>query len=169
MPDQFNVLTWLDNYLQNVPGINPEKINAITNFSLMWNLFESVLGNNTMSIQRISQIATLISTKDNCNDFYREYFSYFKDRYVDEIGNTKAIFNNLAFRANDKKDFVEQTLKSEGLNAAEAIEALLIIIYRLRNNLFHGEKELHTIHTQYENFNNANLFLSKLLDIHKAG
>lgn len=71
------------------------------------------------------------------------------------------------FRQYDRKEFVESVLKRTEHNPVNIIEAILIIIYRLRNNIFHGEKELHTIHLQHDNFNCANRFLAEILTINK--
>ncbi|MCJ7553556.1 MAG: hypothetical protein MUO34_06690 [Ignavibacteriaceae bacterium] len=167
MPKQFEVLDWLNIHFPNVPDFNRDKITAVTDFSLMWNLFESELGHNGMNIQRISQIAQIIADKSSGNNFYNDYYQYFKTRYTIDKKTTNEIFNKLAFRPNDQKDFVATVLKSEDQNAENIIKAILIIIYRFRNNLFHGEKELHNIHTQYENFNWANSFLAEILTINK--
>jgi len=40
----------------------------------------------------------------------------------------------------------------------------LVIIYRLRNNLFHGDKWSYNLQGQYENFTKANEFLMALMD-----
>ena len=64
---------------------------------------------------------------------------------------------------------LEQKVKSvlEGkVNAVDDIVfALLIIIFRLRNNLFHGEKWVYKLDDQVDNFRNANQVLAKFLDL----
>lgn len=167
MPYQFDVLNWLNKHFNNVPDFNRDEINSVTDFSLMWNLLENELGNNQMSIDQLGVIARTIAVKPNCNDFYQPYLTYFQNRYITQ-NNTNNIFENLLFRRNDKKEFVADVLKGNLTNPQEIIEAILIIIYRFRNNLFHGEKELHNIHTQYNNFNMANKFLAHILTINKT-
>jgi len=167
MPDQFNVLNWLNNYFPNAPEFNREDIKAVTDFSLMWNLFEFKLGESDMNIARLAVIAENITQLSAGNLFYQKYLEYFQDRYINEESTTNNLFNGLAFRQNDKRDFVADVLKGNNNNATNIIEAILIILYRLRNNLFHGEKQLHNIHNQYDNFNIANEFLSEILTINK--
>lgn len=168
MPDQFNVLNWLNNYFPNAPEFNREDIKAVTDFSLMWNLFEFDMGNRNMNIQRIIECASKIADKTPGNNFYDEFYQYFKHRYVNEDNTINNLFEQLRFRPGDKKDFVADVLLDNENSAASKIEAILIILFRLRNNLFHGEKQLHNIHNQYDNFNIANEFLSEILEINKA-
>ena len=49
----------------------------------------------------------------------------------------------------------------------EILKALLYILYRFRNNLFHGEKEVVRLNGQIENFKVANDLLAKVLEIMK--
>lgn len=167
MPDTFDVRNWLNNYFPNAE-FNRDEVNTVTDFSLMWNLFEFEMGNRQMSIQQITACALQIVNKAPGNDFYNDYYQYFRDRYINVDNTTNDLFDGLAFRPNDKKDFVANVLKDDNPGPGSIIEAILIIIYRFRNNLFHGEKRLHNIHTQYENFNMANEFLANILTINKT-
>jgi hypothetical protein len=47
-------------------------------------------------------------------------------------------------------------MKGEAADLSEVAAALLIIVYRLRNNLFHGVKWAYEIQGQLENFNHGN-------------
>ena len=46
--------------------------------------------------------------------------------------------------------------------------AMLIIIYRLRSNLFHGEKSVYELPGQVENFRMANQVLMTFLDRYRG-
>lgn len=61
---------------------------------------------------------------------------------------------------------VEAVLKGENANLGDTAAALLIVIYRLRNNLFHGVKWAYGIRGQRENFENANALLMSALELH---
>ena len=167
MYERLNVLDWLNSYYNNSTNFSDEKINAVRDFSLLWNLFESKLGKRHINIQILSNIAYSIYRSCNQQDFYTPYLQYFQRRYLNEGNNVNQLFLQLVFRPNDRKELVESVLKQTERNPVKIIEAILIIIYRLRNNMFHGEKELHNIHTQYDNFNNANRFLAELLMLNK--
>jgi hypothetical protein len=53
----------------------------------------------------------------------------------------------------------------EGTNnqSADSVAALLIVVYRLRNNLFHGEKWAYEMKDQRSNFEQANEVLMKAM------
>lgn len=166
MCNRADIIQWLNNYYDNALNFNRDEINTVTDFSLLWNLFESVLGERRMQINRLTTIATIINRKSNGSNFYDPYLAYFQRRYVNN-NNTNNLFEGLLFRQNDNRELVRNVLIGQEQNAEKIIEAILIIIYRFRNNLFHGEKELHNIHTQYENFQQANRFIMNILEINK--
>lgn len=50
---------------------------------------------------------------------------------------------------------------------AAVLTALLLIVHRLRNNLFHGPKWSYGIADRRANFDNANLVLMAAMDMHR--
>jgi len=58
---------------------------------------------------------------------------------------------------------VESVLLGEANGKGAVLLALLIIIYRLRNNLFHGLKTLDILNDQVENLKTATYCLSIVL------
>ena len=54
---------------------------------------------------------------------------------------------------------MKQVLRGENNNHADSVAGLLIVIYRLRNNLFHGIKWAYGIQGQRNNFEQANAAL----------
>jgi len=95
-------------------------------------------------------------------DFQVSY-NYFRNRYV---GDAEALerFDHLNFRPNDRKAFVSQILHDPNSSVADIVLAITIIVYRLRNNMFHGEKDMRFIDGQVGNFEQANAFLKALLN-----
>ena len=53
-------------------------------------------------------------------------------------------------------------------DAWEDAAGLLIVVYRLRNNLFHGLKWAYAIRGQHANFGNANTALARALELGNA-
>jgi hypothetical protein len=101
---------------------------------------------------------------------YKEYLKYithhyFRNRYVAN-GQTTEIFNSLTFKDNDNKPLVRQTLLSQSPLQAEKTEALLRIIFRLRNNLMHGGKKPEIFYEQDKNFKHANAFLMDICNLY---
>ena len=60
---------------------------------------------------------------------------------------------------------VEAVLSEAQTGSAETILALLIIVYRLRNNLFHGEKWSYYFKDQLGNFTHASAILMRTVEL----
>ena len=71
-------------------------------------------------------------------------------------------------RSNDHRALVEKVLKGQSTDDTEIVSAILIIVFRLRNNLFHGVKWSYGIRGQLENFRNANNVLMSVIEMHQA-
>lgn len=61
---------------------------------------------------------------------------------------------------------MERVVRRQSQDEAEILSAILIIVLRLRNNLFHGEKWTHGIRDQLRNFQIANQVLMAVMDMH---
>jgi len=86
-------------------------------------------------------------------------YTYFKNRYVSR--NAVADLRNLHL-SNSNRRFVREALEN-GRNAQVKFKAVAYICTRLRNNLFHGRKELPHIVAQGELFAAASTGLKGLL------
>jgi hypothetical protein len=143
--------------------VDTESKNAIMYFALLWSLFESKFCNERASAEAICNKCQAIEESLN-NNIFNVFLDYFKNRYVTEEGFNEK-FDALNFRRHDKKALVERVLKSETNNTIDIASALLIIVYRLRNNLFHGLKWQYNIQGQYSNFDISNQLLIKMISI----
>ena len=141
-------------------NLNDENLSSIKEFSLIWNVFEGTVCNNNFSIATAE--AQILNRQFNLADF-QSNLDYFKDRYV-ENGATNDRFNFLHFRPNDREELVRQVLLGNNTDIHQIVLAITIIIYRFRNNLFHGLKDIRVIDQQNDNFQNANSFLMTLLN-----
>ena len=168
--EKFSVFDWLKDYelLPKIP-ICEKKLSSVLPFCLMWNLFESTFCNKNASIKKIKNTATkLHSSNKLMKEDFDPYLNYFKERYLEPPlydCHTNPTFKKLKFRDNDARKLVASVLKGEKTNCTLLLQALLIIVYRFRCNLFHGEKEVSTLHSQNENFYVANHLLAKVLDL----
>jgi len=86
-----------------------------------------------------------------------------RTRYV-ASGEPTQHFHGLAMRNNDNPALVLSVLKGENTNTTDSVAALLIVVFRLRNNLFHGVKWAYGIQGQRENFTHANAALMSALE-----
>jgi|SRR5690554_4833369 len=136
-----------------------EELTNIKDFSLLWNIFENLVCGNHCNVNRLDQRLNPIEFQ--IADF-QENFQYFKNRYT-ENGTTNGRFEHLNFRNGDRKEFVANVLLSNDNVTSDIVLALSIIVFRYRNNLFHGLKNFMQIDLQEENFRNANQVIKSIL------
>jgi len=160
MPRQETVLEWITNFFQTDGNLEQVDIEPIKNFSLLWNAFEGTFANRRFTI---SNIEGRINQQVFDIEKYREFLEYFQDRYT-ENGQTNNRFSYLKFRPNDRVALVREVLLGSNQNIHSIILAIIIIVYRFRNNPFHGEKEIARIRSQRSNFDQACQFLMKLME-----
>jgi hypothetical protein len=86
----------------------------------------------------------------------------------DDGGDLTSAFHGLHLRSNDHPELVEKVVRRQSLDDVEILSALLIMVFRLRNNLFHGVKWSYGIRGQLENFRNANQLLMAVMEMHRA-
>jgi hypothetical protein len=150
------------NWLNNRFGINlnEEDLTNVKDFTLIWNVFESSIFRSSFSIAKTEQ--KLKQQQFDINDF-QQFLDYFKNRYVTN-STINGRFQNLNFRRNDRETLVTEVLLGNNENANDVLLAMIIMVYRFRNNLFHGEKDIQVIDQQKTNFKNANELLQLLLE-----
>lgn len=156
---------WL---LQRAPGycnLSEEEKSSIASFSLLWSLFESQVLSNSASAKAILDAvsewekAAAISLED-----FNVEIQHFRERYVSDSA-TNYRFEHLNFRQNDCKELITDVLLGTQQDTSSVLGALLIVVYRYRNNLFHGMKWHYELQGQLENFKIANSILMKSMDI----
>lgn len=161
-----NPTVWLE---KTVPGFRllsePERT-AIKDFAVLWTVYEGNVLNASASAAAIVRATnSLASTGKLSLDQLSLPIRYFKDRYFNGVELTDA-FLGLHMRRNDHPQLVETVLRDKSKDEVEILAAILIIIYRLRNNLFHGVKWSYGIRDQLANFQNANAVLMWVIEAH---
>ncbi len=81
----------------------------------------------------------------------------------DEVFNCH--FGRLHFRENDRQELVKKVLLGDESTTAEKLAACLIIVFRYRNNYFHGIKWATEFRGQQENFERSSKLLADVLDL----
>lgn len=154
----------------NAPGydrLSNEEKDAIMHFSLLWSLFEAQVLNTSASANSIQEKINSWNERGLINsESFESFKDYFINRYVDN-GELNARFPHLHLRTRDKPDLVQAVLKGENDNINDVVTALLIIVFRYRNNFFHGIKWAYNFHDQLDNFNTANNLLMKVVETNK--
>jgi hypothetical protein len=151
------MIEWINNKFGT--NFTENDLKNIKDFSLLWNIFENLVCDRNCTINRIEE--SLNPIEFQIADF-EDHLNYFKERYTAD-NNTNERFEYLRIVPNARKEFVKQVLLGNDNNTSNKILALAIIVYRYRNNLFHGEKNFMQLNEQEENFSVANQVLTSIL------
>jgi hypothetical protein len=89
------------------------------------------------------------------------------DRYVAD-GELTYHYPYSGLRKSDHPELVEAVIQGASNDPRDRMLALLIVVWRLRNNLFHGAKWAYQIRSQRENFHHANAVLMRVLERHSG-
>jgi hypothetical protein len=155
---------WL---LANAPGfkdLSVDERNAISTFSLLWSFFEDRILHNSGNARSICTAVDLWLQSGTLQpEFFDPELTYFRQRYFAD-GHLTGSYYQLKLRNNDKPDLVRGVINGSNNDPRDQLAALLIIVLRLRNNLFHGMKWQYQLVGQRENFSHANAVLMKVLE-----
>jgi len=162
----FNEINWLGRYFEGQITYGTSEIESIRNFVLIWNIFESVAGNRSMSIREIDNLVDRLANGNmlQLHDF-QEFIEYAKQAY--QFEEEEIEFLNLRRNGQEVERLVIDFLEGRENRLPQMVRALLYITYRMRNNLMHGKKNMLTIDTQNADFNLVNKLLAKVLDLQK--
>jgi len=142
-------------------SLSESDLSNVKDFSLIWSIFDRHVCNSGFSITRIEQKYSNMKFDSKEMEFF---FDYFKRRYINDIGITNSLFDKLRLRRNDRPQFVQDVMLGKITDLNSKVLAITIIIYRYRNNFFHGLKDYSTIDKQDKNFEVANEFLKTIIN-----
>lgn len=154
---------WLERSQPGYRELAHGERSAVAGFSIIWSVFEAAALSGNGSVRSISQL--IDGSRDLLVDSapFQPSLDYFRDRYVSE-GAINFRFDGLNFRRNDNRELVEAVLLGDIDDHAEKVKALLIIVFRLRNNLFHGLKWAYEMRDQQANFEHGIMVMTNVLD-----
>lgn len=152
-------------------------------FTLIWNLFEKYCFKNCLSINKIQNFSKKKELLDldigTIFEFFKKAYNLdCREGYKDDefsFNNSKYSFRFIAIKGypdpNNKEikyfnedhyyklQIVKKALTTNNQDQTTKIECLLYLMYRIRNNLFHGKKDPRYIEEQEELFALSNSFL----------
>lgn len=161
-----NPTDWLCEKAPGFSDLSAEEREAIMHFSLLWSFFEAeALGTNASANRILALTHEWACERRLHAESFAKCLAYFRERYF-RSGEPTEYFGGLNLRQNDSPVLVGAVLSGEDTNLADEIAALLIVVFRLRNNLFHGVKWAYGIRGQLENFTHANAALMAALETH---
>ncbi len=161
-----NPIDWLRAKAPGFKDLSDDERAAIMHFSLLWSFFEAEALHTNASANNILELVHKWVSDGRLNiTSFVPSLTYFRDRYFNH-GTATEHFFGLNLRQNDSPELVGTVLKGENTNPADCVAVLLIVVFRLRNNLFHGVKWAYGIRGQLGNFTNANAALMAAMDTH---
>jgi len=157
---------WLEAHAPGYRDLPELDRRAIFDFAFLWSLFEAQVLENQARADRIREMVdawTAAGTLDA--DDYDAELAYFRNRYFAD-GALTYHFPHLGLRPADHPDLVQAVIEGTNNDPRDRKLALVMIVWRFRNNLFHGAKWAYHIRDQRENFTQANLVLMRVLERH---
>lgn len=161
-----NPISWLCEKAPGFDDLSHEEREAVMHFSLLWSFFEAEALHTNASANSILALAHKWASTARLNiEPFKPSLAYFQDRYFKD-GQETVNYGGLNWRRNDSQALVSAVLKGENTNPVDMVAAVLIVVLRFRNNLFHGVKWAYGIRGQLDNFTNANAVLMAALETH---
>ena len=160
-------IEWLEQNARGFQAISQDAREAVMHFSFLWSLFEFEAmdrhadGNALVAVARRWAGAHLLDDEP-----FERALRYFREKYCRD-GEFTRHFDFLNLPDGAHRELVRRVLMNEDAERSEIASAVLIIVYRFRNNLFHGEKWLYEIQGQFENFNHANAVLMQAVELYR--
>lgn len=160
------VRQWL---LANAPGfaaLPSRDRRAILDFVLVWTLFEAKVMDNRAQVDRICAKVDQWDAAGSLDaEQYAVELAYFRRRYFAR-GDFTDRFHALNLRPADQPDLVRAVISSLNDEPRDRVLTVLLIVWRFRNNLFHGGKWAYWLRGQRGNFTHACKVLMKVIERH---
>ena len=141
-------------------GLENDTIFETGKFSVLWGCFEWKYFNNNCNKEKIDQAMQTININQNLISSCGEIINELKVLYNND---TKVIIERL--RCNKMTKEINKCLNNKDIDNLSLLQGALYICYRIRNNMFHGEKCEFFLDRQRNLFININIFLTELLII----
>ena len=165
---EFDLLAWVNAYTRPAVPVDAGTFEPILQFSLMWNLFEREACGKEASLMNIEKAVQKAFTEGKLSiEPFTEHLRYFRDRAQRDGMTIERYLNALKMSNQRARHLVEGVLSTTLSDPNNAIYALLLIAHRIRNNLFHGEKEVALLHSQAELFRVTNSLIATYLETTK--
>lgn len=171
-------------YVSNKVG-NEETQLLVSEFAILWNEYENELYEREHHIKNIGYVVKKLSISDDyilkVDELYWKLFKYLADSgYVNRDGKIDCdkIEQGFNLQVKDNTEDNEyycgiyKTKFIKILNSRETVDRLhfmLVIVARVRNNMFHGLKDVNQLSTKDKLFVICNEILKLVLDIKREG
>ncbi|AYZ19214.1 MULTISPECIES: hypothetical protein [Enterobacteriaceae] len=148
------VSDWIQQNIQHSAPLEPDTLEVVSDFTLMWSIFEASEAHNENVVDRIGVLSKRVA-REMPTDAIDSQLAYWSKRYIHESGEPTEHFHYLYFREASQIEKSLDVLINKETSFEDKIEVCLLIVYRYRNNLFHGIKDITLLNDQVENLRNA--------------
>lgn len=172
---RFDATSWFAQFTEDGDAISQEQLQSVLEFTLIWNLFERFVCRNSANLGSIRlHIENAIDKGEIGKECFLPHVEFFRARYQNPteeylVGVLLSAHRQHSTRDRENIRTVQLVLDGSYTDVNNVVYALLFVAYRIRNNLFHGEKQLHTLNLQRELFETVNSYISiymeKTLDL----
>gem|GEM_PF-190364 len=159
----FSTKEWIAANLISAEQLKPDTLETVESFTLMWHVFEGLVCDNSATISRLEKLSSEIVERRRCHAALERIFKHFQGRYYTGIAFT-VHFDALRLRTTDRKAFIESVLRDEKTDYKSRVLALLFILLRIHDNLFHGPKSLDMLNSLVSTLNVACLALATIIE-----
>lgn len=159
-----NPVEWLSNRESDYCELRKNEKDAINSFFLIWSYFESQALDCKANRKSFKDLAKELEQKDKIRSLnLNKYIKYFQERYIEnEVLNYR--FEYLHLEKSGNPEEVPRMLLDIDCDNRTKIIGCLYIIYRYRNNLFHGPKWRYFLSEQQENMEASCSLLIEIMD-----
>jgi len=167
--EAFDPFTWINEYTQPAMPTTSAVLEPILQFSLMWNLFERVACRRNANLTSIKKSVHDSFTAGLLHGaHFNEHLEYFRSRSTRNGRDVETYFLALLLTDEKAKRVIRGVLEGTLTDPKNVVHALLLIAHRIRNNLFHGNKDVAMLHSQVDLFKTVNSLLATYLSATKV-
>lgn len=154
---------------QRVPGyaqLSDQERHAIQQFSLMWSAFENSVCNTRATPTALLRIPKRLLDAGKLDmEVFEGPLAYFRQRYY-KGGHFTHFFDGLHLDEGSPENcaLVARVMSGAEDDTLTVLGAVLLVVHRYRNNLFHGVKWQYGIAGQHENFQQACSVMMAVMD-----
>lgn len=167
---QFNAIKWFSQFSESGAEIDAAELQPVLEFTLIWNLFERETCDRFARIDSVRQHVNRASNRGLLQrESYEQYLTFFRQRYPHhdegEFLADRLLSGQRRYMTRDIEDInlLRDILAGTSTDTNNVVYSLLFVAFRVRNNLFHGEKDVYTLHLQKDLFQTINSLLSTYL------
>lgn len=162
-----SVSQWLEQRVPAFAQIGEGERMAILHFALLWSLFEAQVLDKDGNVPRIAAACNKWAERGLLKaDTFGAELAYFRNRYFAN-GDVTYHFHHLNLTQAQEQQ-VLGVLRGTTADPVQIAVGVLTIVYRFRNNLFHGEKWGYQLQEQLSNFSHANAALMRAMELQSA-